>query len=583
MYSVRGRNADLLTNVNNLQKTLRQTDQDSTDVLKYLENEVRRKDILTKKLGKEIRELYQQQLQEKNTRNQQYTKEIAELETVFAQKEAELLQLNRVHHQEYNDLLLFAQIRTELQSELLATKAIILRNEKRHALQMADLEKKFILARNKLLKESEERIAESRKNYKEEVGRELDLESKYIQMENKKMKGELEFHQTLIEKLQTSNEELLGIVKELERSVNELEKKDQNYASNSLRNTKVLHELDKKHQILTASIKEVDTHTQSQKSEEKSSAVKNGLNSLTPFALQEASLHAELEKLSKFSLLRAQENEALYTQIQTLRAQRNDVELFFLEALQSVKMEVALRRKRIYEADMRAYEEKLQQLGEGLYQPRGIKHHSNPTSTTLRIASDPRLPPPPMPQCDASKISVSELSLKDKEKVLQILFEKLNAQTVFQQKMGAASNAQHHQQQQHDTTALSFPPSRASSALSLYTGRGDASSGSTSLVVSRPQSSTRTRSRPSSSQRQHPHASSSVNKTFVTQTDLRPTDAVQFGSTSFPQATRTRTTSAGNSRRSATSRLKQTQSAQEEKDGFPSFFPPRGDTPTELL
>ena len=200
-----------MSSVSALQAQLRQSEQDSTDVVRYLEQEVRRKDSVTKRLTREIRELHAAQLAEKEGRNKTYAAEIAAMEQSFARAEKELLDLNRLRHQEHNDLLLFGRIRTELLGELAGTKRVILRNQKRHELQMSDLEQKFLAARTRLLQESSARIEASRAAYKEEVGRELDLESKWIQVENEKMGQELAFHQALVEKLQAGNSELQGV------------------------------------------------------------------------------------------------------------------------------------------------------------------------------------------------------------------------------------------------------------------------------------------------------------------------------------------------------------------------------------
>ena len=163
---VRGRLEGLVSSLATLQSTLTQSETDSTDVLKYLENEVRRKDILTKQLAREIRELHARQVEERAEKQEQYAQEIQELERTFSQKESQLLDLNRLRHQEHSDLLLFARIRPELLSELSQTKRVILKNTQRHSLQMEDLEKKFLAARKRLMEESTTRIAEARKAYK---------------------------------------------------------------------------------------------------------------------------------------------------------------------------------------------------------------------------------------------------------------------------------------------------------------------------------------------------------------------------------------------------------------------------------
>jgi hypothetical protein len=599
--AVKARNSVLSSHLTTIESALRTSDTDSTDVLSYLENEVRRKDILTKKLGREIKELYEKQVREKTDTNQRYAQEIRDLEATFKSKEQDLLDLNRLAHQEYNDLLLFQKIRQELNTELAQTKAIILKNEKRHALQMADLEKKFLLARNKLLAESADRIAESRKNYKEEVGRELDLESKFISTENLKMKGELAFHQQLIEKLQGANEELQQVVEELEKAVRNLEQKDVTYAANSLRNGKLLTELRSKQSVLQASLKQIKEERRSRKQPQLPEGERRKTPQLTAAAAvsdatsaEHSALTRELSKLTALSLGRTRESEALRSYISQFRSARNDVETHFLRALEVVKGEIVARRAREYQREVDAYHARLSQLAQESYQPRGAKSSTSSSaswSATVVIESDPRLPPPTPPVTDVRKLTLNDLTLGDRERVLQLLFEQLNA-----------GKPGHHTGPSQPRDADSLSQSRASSALSLYTGHRSHDGSSTSLVVSRPASSTRPRSkigsragktsgsRPHSSVKKQPQSagrmrqtdvSSSSQSTFVTQADFRPSELAQLGSLAEAKVLQQQHQRA--SPKSDHLRQQAGPAHEEKQHQADAFFPPRGDTPTELL
>ncbi len=57
-----------------------------------------------------------------------------------------------------------------------------------------------------------QRIVHSRKVYKEEVGRELDLESKFVRAENIRMARELKFHQEAAQKTQKQNASMAALV-----------------------------------------------------------------------------------------------------------------------------------------------------------------------------------------------------------------------------------------------------------------------------------------------------------------------------------------------------------------------------------
>lgn len=591
---VQGRNAALVSSVSTLQAALRKSEQDSTDVLHYLEAEVRRKDLVTKRLTREIRDLHAAQVAEKAERGARHAAEIAALEEGFARAEKELLDLHRLRHQEHNDLQLFARIRGDLVAELAATKRVILRNQKRHELQMADLERKFLAARSRLLQESVARIEASRAAYKEEVGRELDLESKWIQVENEKMGQELGFHQALVERLQAANAELAAVVAQLEDGLRALERRDTSHAAAALRDAKVAAELQAKCALLDASIAKVKAEAGEQaRAQQQQQARPASDPALVP-------LHAELAKLEALSAQKSRENGALQRQLALFHSQQNDVERAALDALRRVKREVVARRKAEYAAAVRLYRQQLDQLADGMYKPRGAKLAARPALSasggggagggagadgTLHIQSDPRVAPPAPPAATLdSRVTLDELTLHDRERVLHLLFEALN-QTAAASGPGAAPAA---------AAATSAENSRPSSALSLYTGggrrSGSGSASASSLVVSRPHSSNRSRpgSRPLSSTMRaaaaasaphHPGSAAAAaaarsrappsGPASVAQVDMRPSEFAQLSGLSA---------AAGGFGRGQ--RLQQRRSVDEKET---SFFPPRGDTPTELL
>ncbi len=113
---------------------------------------------------------------------------------MFLSKERALLERQRDLLTEVTDLKLFKQMRADLLSELEVTKKAMRDSEQRHRLQLEELEKRFLAARDKLEQEAAARIARSRQVYKEEVGRELDVEGRFVRTENLRMAKELKFH-----------------------------------------------------------------------------------------------------------------------------------------------------------------------------------------------------------------------------------------------------------------------------------------------------------------------------------------------------------------------------------------------------
>lgn len=173
----------------------------------------------------------------------QYESTLKRAEQVFLHKESQLLERNKQLMQEVSDLSLFKKMRFDLAQELGLTKTTIHKNEVRHKDQLDDLQKKFILAEAKLRQEAAERIAHSRKVYKEEVGKELDLESKQVRQQNIEMSRELKFHESRSNELKKENEKLFAALKRLKIDVSVTNQKEQEYAKRGLRQSKQIKDL----------------------------------------------------------------------------------------------------------------------------------------------------------------------------------------------------------------------------------------------------------------------------------------------------------------------------------------------------
>jgi len=626
---VLARNAQLSSTLTSLNSSFSIRSLEGAEVLRYLETQVRNKDQATKQLTSEIKSLQKCQLDERAAKAQEYATEIKRLEETFAEKERELLAFHKSKHQEHADLLLFKQLQSTLQQELDATKAVLVKHERRHALQMNDLETKFLNARQRLLEESNARIAESRRKYKEEVGRELDLESQWIQQENVKMKHELQFHQALIEKLRKQNNQLQLIETTLKNNVDTLEMRGSDAAQKSLDQSKQTKRLKQEQQMFKDQLKQVQTQTQSQRRATKES-IPTPIPQLPPGSEQRAlkspssrrlitasssptsasssstaltaippapspvisaspshhaqSLHlhalqSELSKLLTLTASRAQMNDALLLQLQNLHASQTEVEHVFYEVLHAVKREVVSRRAREYEEACEVHRDRLQEVTLRLAQPRHHLSHSSSSSSSVgasaaaaaaasifAIESDPRFPPPRRPELRASHVRLDELTRADRERILQLLFDRLK--TCSDEEVAWATSAL-------DRSSSRDQYSRPSSGL-LPPAESDAYS--QALVPSQRQSGTRSRplsdrhsnrsvddAKRSSGSGRKADASSSA---YVTQTDL---SKAQAPSRSSPHSSHR---SSGRHRR-----------IDDEKTSSAPFVPWRANahTPTELL
>ena len=400
------------------------------------------------------------------------------------------------------------------------------------------------------------------------------------------MSQELSFHQSLISKLEADNHELRDIVAHLEDSVATLEKRDTEYAASALRETKTLQEMQRKAALIQASIQQIragESNATSVSAQSSTSASASGAVSIpSPDDQSLWSLQTELQKLQGLSALKVRESAAISHQLSMLHTQTNDVMTVTLEALANVKMEISARRKKQFQRDVAQYRENLAELARGMYQPQGRKaigtgagsSGSNGGGGGIEIQSDPRCPPPSEPQLDPRRLTLADFSVADRERVLQLIFEALNRSST-----GADGASAGDAQQKEET--------RPSSAVSLYTGGSAASrsGSSTSLVLSRPASSTRgPGSRPASSTRGSRPLSSTRTRpspppaaagagAALAAVDMRPSEYERLAGLAAAGA-------GGRAHKAHAQHLKQRRHSDEKET---AFFPPRGDTPTELL
>lgn len=219
-----------------LREQAKKREQDSTDMVLYLEQEVKRKENANTKLSRHVKELEAMQISDTKTMKRHFEATLKRAEKVFLAKESQLLEKNQELTKEVNALNQFKLMRNEFTSELEATKTKINQNEIRHRQQLDALEKMFLLARTRLERDASERISQSRKVYKEEVGRELDMDSKKVREDNRRMERALQSQQECSDRLQENVTNMQTSIKVLKMDLDLSRQKDKEYIRKHKRN-----------------------------------------------------------------------------------------------------------------------------------------------------------------------------------------------------------------------------------------------------------------------------------------------------------------------------------------------------------
>lgn len=124
----------------------------------------------------------------------------------------------------------------------------------------------------------------------------------------------------------------------------------------------------------------------------------------------------ENELLRHRLMMREKEYHMIKKHAKALLLQRSEVETFFLQSIEEVRMEIKKKREMEYREKKMLYEAELRQLT----LPKGAKF---PAIKALDSQLMPAAPSPPR-----QKVDIKDLSSEEREKVLRLLFAKINGQ-----------------------------------------------------------------------------------------------------------------------------------------------------------
>jgi len=385
----------------------------------HLQNELVRKEQTNKALTKHIQELTQMQIADKQAMKELIERTLKQAEQIFLEKEKKLLAKQQELVAELADLKQFQRIRADLLAELEATKAMMAANEARHQAQLENLERRFNLARERLEKEAAIRIAHSRETYKEEISRELDVESRFIRTENLRLAKELKFHEMTSQQFQKTAQELR---QELARVKLDAELQGQRHEALARQSWKLKQE----NEQLTATVKSLE----------------HALSSTTrDAALEQATwkahaqrrieqLEQELAETKRLLSERTHELKTIRVHAQNLLASRSELETFFADALAQVRQEIQAKQA-------------LERANAIKQRDRMVRDLALGNSASLKYEDITRLPPVPEPP--ASKhLDVRDLTPEQRYEIIRLMFARIrnSKMRIRNSKMAAYASSQ---------------------------------------------------------------------------------------------------------------------------------------------
>jgi len=233
------------------------------------------------------------------------------------------------------------------------------------------LERKFIEQNTQLKKEYEQKLEELKKSAEEDIDERLDASVKRILQQNRRMASELRLHVQETDELQHSKRILEEEKKKLDRELGLKKEMEDRYAKRSAQQALEIREFKDKVNALEKSLTQVVADMERER---------KILNEQSANNIDEAT--SEKEGLKRLVKLKTQELKNIRKLAQEVLVQRSDVESFLVSSLYQVRTKVEKEHKR---------DESSSKVSNG-------------------------------------QMDIRDLSWEDREKVLRLLFAKINNQ-----------------------------------------------------------------------------------------------------------------------------------------------------------
>ncbi|KAF0686037.1 Aste57867_22131 [Aphanomyces stellatus] len=378
------------------------SEKETHEFVAYFQRELGAREKVTAKLSED--------LSDAKTR---FHDETVELKTKYDLDTRQMLQTSKLVEHSLSDKLkvaqedlskleIFRDMKDSVEKKMQALSDTIEAERAAHKEAMAMLERKFLEEKARNQKDTDKRIEKIKQQSREDARNVLDADTRKIVTDNKRMGEELRFQLQTTEELTKEKAKLEAAAKTLKSEIQMHTDKELEYAKYGQKQTREIKQLQAKVKTLEKSLCQVVHEFEKEK---------HVLTTKTEKELDDVSLDADgLRKLLK---LKNKELRNMKRLSQTILDQRTDVEQFFLDSLEIVKTQLADEKKRVVDAE-RLQDAKLTPAERGLKFPR-LKtrpNQSNNNSSPLGVKD---------------KVDLRSLSWEERERVLRLLFAKINS------------------------------------------------------------------------------------------------------------------------------------------------------------
>jgi hypothetical protein len=223
---------------------------------------------------------------------------------------------------------------------------------------------------------------------------------------------QLRFQLQMMSELQAEKAKSDDLVKQLRRDLSILQEKEKEYARQGQQRANENHALSNKVMALEEALLSGTKKFNEDRNKIKSSVAKE---------LEEVTMDAN--GLRHLITLKNKELSHIKKLAQTILDQRGEVEQFFLESIEQVKEKIVSEREQKYRKSLVEYNKKMREATAMGGESGGGKF---PSIRGRNLSFLEPAAPSSLPINPGNKVDITELSWEDRERVLRILFAKIN-------------------------------------------------------------------------------------------------------------------------------------------------------------
>jgi basal body-orientation factor 1 len=412
LAAVRGERNSFAAEIQQLKTQMKEEETEKVHMVSFLKQDLEASIVC----AKEKEELAETRAVEIKEMQEKYERALRDLKNEMQEKhtsnESELRQRTGTLEAQLRDVEAYQRDRSSLMARLDNMKESMESREKSHKTELMRLERKFVAARDRMLRDSAAQIDQSRGQLTKEIMTRLDRESLAIREKNQALKKELAFQEKAAENIQVQNDHLRSRMRKIKMEMELHTQKDTEYAKRGVRQSKTIRDLTDKVKLLETSLAQAMREFEEERDTMVSSHQHqvDDLSYRLEHAVRELSMkEKELSKMKKVA--------------KSILRQRSEVEQFFLEALDQVKQEISAQRQAEFEAAKTAHKEYLRTLAGGSLSSAGAGPNASSEAGEYKFSDRKKNPYAKAP---STNVDLRDLCLEDRERVLRLLFAKIN-------------------------------------------------------------------------------------------------------------------------------------------------------------